>query len=539
MTQHFPTMRNLTALLGSTGLCLLAAIACDGEGATIIGNNGGNAGQTGNVGGSDNTAQGGDGGSAPEGGSSGSENTATGGTSPGGAAGNGAGGTDPVLTDCPDHPNVTAREDRCEISSSLAAPITEDLTLDAANVWLMTGPVIIGDDSAETVLTVEAGTTVFGNALSFILIQRGSKIIADGEPTAPIVFTSSRPVGERGPLDWGGLVINGRAPINRPDATEGDPGSQAGEAQTGRFGGNVPADDSGTLNYVRVEFAGRNIDPENELNGIAFQGVGSETDVDFVQVHMVQDDGIEFFGGTVNVKHVVVTGANDDSVDWTEGWVGKAQFIIAEELNSSSNLSADPRGIEADNIQSTTFIEAPFSDPILSNITLIGRAGAGGNTQNGMRLRRGTKGEIWNSIVYGWGACLEISETPTVDNVNDGSLLLKNVVFNCGGAAPVGGAAASVFLDAGNALVAGIDPVNDPANVLVLTDPVLPAPAVPAVATDPCLRGILGCWLPAAGSPAIGIGANTPDLFFDQVTYAGAFNATDDWTAGWIQTANN
>lgn len=527
-------LATLRTLLGGSCVSLLA-IACSGDDPTIIDASGvGNAGQAASNGVSAGTNAGGPsnagspvamGGSAGSGGSGAGVGSTTGGSATGSAGGatgsaggatGGAGGA--TAAACPVHPNVTEAPGRCQISSSLAAPITTNLTLDANHVWLMTGPVIVGDDAAETVLTVEAGTTVFGNALSFILIQRGSKIVADGTAEAPIVFTSSQEVGTRGSQDWGGLVINGRAPINRPDNTPGDPGSQAGEAQTGRFGGSITDDNSGTLRYVRVEFAGRDIDPENELNGIAFQGVGSGTVVDFLQVHIVQDDGIEFFGGTVNVKHVVITGANDDNLDWTEGWVGKAQFIVAQELTASGNLSADPRGIEADNINSMTFVEEPFSDPIVSNVTLIGRAG---NTNDGMRLRRGTRGEIWNTVLSGWGPCVQLTEAPTFANVTDTSLALQNLVFNC--ASTVGGADA--------ALAAGTDLTDGTANVL--STPGLLTNA----AGEACTAAVLGCWVPGVGSSALAIGAGPTDPFFTTVDYAGAFDGTTDWTTGWIETA--
>ena len=482
MTRHHHSHSSLLQRLGATGLCLLAA-ACGEDDPTIIEPGGAGGTQSGNAG---------------------STGASAGGTSAGGTSAGGAGGGD--ATACPDHPNITEATGRCEISSSLAAPITTDLTLDNEHVWLMTGPVIIGDDTDPTVLTIEAGTTVFGNDQSFILVQRSSRIVADGTAEAPIVLTSSAEVGSRAPRDWGGLVLNGRAPINVGDNTASDPGSAPGEADTGRFGGDDPADDSGVLRYVRVEFAGRDVDPENELNGIAFQGVGSGTVVDFVQVHMTQDDGVEFFGGTVNVKHVVITGANDDNVDWTDGWTGKAQFIIAQQLPESGSLSSDPRGIEADNEEGNNSAE-PYSSPILSNLTLIGRTG---NEFEGMRLRRGTKGQIWNSVINGWGPCVQVTEAQTIANVADDSLDVLNLVFNC--ASAVGGDAE--VLQAGEALTA------DPANVIV-GDPLL---------TD---------WQPGEGSPALGIGAGPTDAFFDTVDYAGAFDGTDDWSAGWIETATN
>jgi hypothetical protein len=402
---------------------------------------------------------------------------------------------------CPDHPNLTEGAGGvCSISGGANAPITQDLRLVAGKEYLLNGPVFIGDDSAETVLTIDAGVTVYGGAGSFLLIQRNSKIMAVGTADAPIVLTSAKAAGTRGASDWGGLVINGKAPINNADAADG---SAPGEAGTGRYGGNTSNDSSGVLKYVRVEFAGNKVDDENELNGIAFQGVGAGTEVDFVQTHMTSDDGVEFFGGTVNVKHLVVTGADDDCIDWTGGWRGKIQFAIAQQLPESGPEAE--RGVEADNLEANNSA-TPFSSPILSNVTLISRTG---NTAEGMRLRRGTKGQLWNFIVKGFGGfCARVSETQTEANVDDGSLAVQNHVYECGtGAASTG---------------KGEEMINRDGAQVLTADPMLGAD-----------------WQPAAGSPALGIGAGPTDSFFDTVDYAGAFDGTIDWAAGWIEPAVN
>jgi hypothetical protein len=308
------------------------------------------------------------------------------------------------------------------------------------------------------------------------------------------VITSAKAVGQRGPEDWGGLVINGKAPINNADNADG---SAPGEAGTGRYGGNSATDSSGVLKYLRIEFAGNKVDAENELNGIGFQGVGSGTEVDFIQTHMTSDDGIEFFGGTVQVKHVVVTGSDDDCFDWTGGWQGKAQFVVAEQ-SAASGLEAE-RGIEADNLEANNSA-TPFSNPTLSNMTLIARSG---NGAEGMRLRRGTRGAFHNFIVTGFGgACIRVTETQTESNVDDSSLTIANHVHNCTGAL------ADKAVDLANGEVTEADPN-------------------------------LSNWQPQAGSAALGIGAGPADAFFETVDYAGAFDGTNDWTAGWIETATN
>jgi hypothetical protein len=367
--------------------------------------------------------------------------------------------------------------------------MTQDLTLTADNEYLLDGPVFVGNDTDETVLTIEAGVTVYGGDGSFLLIQRGSKIEANGTAAAPIVLTSAQEVGQRGPSDWGGLVLNGRAPINNGDAN----GEADGEAGTGTYGGDMAADDSGTLRYVRVEFAGNKIDTENELNGIAFQGVGSGTDVEYVQTHMTSDDGMEFFGGTVNVKHVVITGADDDSLDWTGGWTGKVQFVVVQQL-TESGLEAE-RGIEADNLEANNSA-TPFSDPTLSKITLIARPD---QAADGLKLRRGTRGEIHNSIITGFGGeCLDVDDTQTETNVGDGTLAISRLVLDC----TAGAADASA-----TPMVAGSN----------------------SVTMAPALTG----WAPSNTSPALDIGAGPADAWFDTVDYAGALDGTTDWTTGW------
>ncbi len=400
----------------------------------------------------------------------------------------GGGDGDPTGADCPDHPSVTEMNGVCVISGGSGSEVTQDLTLTADKAWFLNGAVFIGDDAGKTVLTIEAGTTIQGGDTSFLLIQRGSQIMAEGTADKPIVMTSALPEGERGSSDWGGLIINGKAPLNYGANNEAE-----GEAGTGTFGGTDPADNSGVLKYVRVEYAGALVDAQNELNGIAFQGVGSGTTVDYVQTYLTADDGIEFFGGTVNVKHVVISGADDDSIDWVGGWSGNAQFLVVEQL-PDSGMEAE-RGIEADNLEADP-TATPYSDPVLSNVTLVARAG---NGATGAQLRRGTKGELHNFIITGFGGpCITVDGDETAANVADNSLVIANHVHNCTGALD----GAAVDLAAGANVVTG-DPMLD------------------------------DNWMPMTGSPALGIGAAPAGAFFEAVDYAGAFSATENWAQGW------
>ena len=193
-------------------------------------------------------------------------------------------------------------------------------TWTSANYYVLRGAVFVRSGST---LNIEAGTRVIGESGSVgtLIVERGGRLNAIGTATAPIVFTSDQPIGQRGRGDWGGLIINGRAPLNFGS------GEAAGEGDTGVYGGTDPNDNSGILRYVRVEFGGIEFSPDNELNGIAFQAVGRGTQVDHVQSHLSRDDAMEWFGGTVDGKYLVMSGAADDSLDWTFGWSGRVQFV--------------------------------------------------------------------------------------------------------------------------------------------------------------------------------------------------------------------
>jgi hypothetical protein len=312
------------------------------------------------------------------------------------------------IDDCPAHPAVTAMGDYCRISASLGSEIKTDLELKPVkgkkgyqiNQGVFVGEDVGGKASPDTskksaTLTISKGVTLYGaDALSFLLVNRGSKLIAEGTKNYPIVFTSGASGANR-PGRWGGLIINGRAPSNKADAN----GDVAGEAGTGKYSGPDTEDNSGVVKYVRIEFGGGKIDNMNELNGLALQGVGGKTVIDYVHIHANDDDGIEFFGGTVDAKHIIVTGAADDGIDWTDGWVGRMQFAIVQQwkyTNPGSGADDAANGIEADSNSTTT--RTPISDPVLSNITMIGDTSVT-NRAHGLILRRGTKGKFHNFLV--------------------------------------------------------------------------------------------------------------------------------------------
>ena len=377
------------------------------------------------------------------------------------------------------------------------------LLLTADKVWVLQGGVFIGNDNKEnSTLTIEPGTKIVGaTGADFLVIQRGSKIFAEGTSKSPIVFTSiNSGVTDRG--QWGGLIINGNAPINVPGGEK--KGEGVGALGTGFYGGKNPADNSGVLKYVVVEYAGFEISPDNELNGIAFQGVGNGTIVDYIQVHKNADDGVEFFGGTVDVKHVLLTGNKDDSMDWTEGWTGRAQFVIVDQFEDKAN-----NGIEADS--SKIINAAPRSNPILSNMTFVGTMGAAAKGGSALLLRRGTGAEILNSVFTNFkNGCVDIDDDQTYE--------ANAIVFE------------------GNFVDCDVNFVAEPGEKGLAQDIYFEA-GLNFEGVDPMLKG----YAPQAGSPTTQNYDVTPlDPWFSSVDYAGAVkNQNDNWYKGWTNLTRN
>ena len=348
----------------------------------------------------------------------------------------------------------------CELPPVIAA----NTTLTAGPFYAITGPTFVGEDAgadpaapiagaASAALTIDGGVTLFGASGSdFLAVNRGSQIFSNGTSTNPVVFTSRQDVeGNATPASrgqWGGLILNGRAPINACDDAIAVGGSvdceSAGEGGTGNFGGATPEDDSGNLLFTQVLYAGFEITNDNELNGIAFQGVGSGTNVDSIQVYNNGDDGIEFFGGTVNVSRVLLTGNDDDSIDWTDGWVGSLQFGLVQQAAANGD-----QGIEADNNGDDNLAE-PVSNPTLSNITLISQ-----QRDIGALFREGTGVTLVNAIITGFqDGGIDIDDAATFNNIAGGPAgLVEPITIE------------SVFLD--NANAAGVafnfdDAAGDP-----------------------------------------------------------------------------
>ncbi len=337
----------------------------------------------------------------------------------------------PSNTVCPDGEAPTAAvvlggNQICTLSGTY----TEDLHLTRNFDYVISGAVRIGmDNTSDAKLIIDPGVTTYGQSGNdFIWIDRGAQLWANGTKDKPITMTSANDLDATATTrgEWGGLVINGNAPIN--GCSEGTTLCEAaGEGNSGMFGGNDPADNSGSLTYLRVKYAGFLINDLDELNGIAFQGVGSGTNVDYVQVHNNQDDGVEFFGGTVNAKHLYLTGNRDDSLDWTKGWTGSVQHVVVVQGTDTGD-----QGFEMDN-NGDAPDSLPRALPTFSNVTLIGND----NTDIGMLIREGTGGRFHNMVVKGFAdGCIDIDQTETFTVAGTpgnltGDLVMTNTVVDC------------------------------------------------------------------------------------------------------------
>lgn len=290
---------------------------------------------------------------------------------------------------------------------TISGEITADKTIRAIDKNTLKGGVHV---KAGATLTIEKGTTITADAaesVAYILVEQGAKLIADGTADAPIIMTSSDP--KRG--SWGGLILCGKAPIGG--------GTRTAEVGNVTYGGTDAADNSGILRYIRVEYTGNAINSEKEHNGITFNGVGNGTVVSHCQAYYGNDDGFEWFGGTVNCNNLVSIGCKDDCFDWTYGFTGTLSFLYAKQAADEGD-----RGIEADN-DSKANDNAPFSNPTLSNVTLIGRGASFGT--DGMKLREGTKGNISNVLIEGFKESVDLEHNQTFDNAASGGLKVSNV----------------------------------------------------------------------------------------------------------------
>ena len=290
---------------------------------------------------------------------------------------------------------------------------TSNMTLSNTNNYLIRGKVSFVNGTS---LTIPAGTYLFGekSTSGYLVIERGAQIFINGTKANPVVLTSDQDpsVGAMAPGDNGGIVLHGRAIANCANTVAGD--SCVSEGGAGNFGGGNDADDSGSIQYLRIEYSGKEISVDNELNSLTMNAVGSGTTIEYVQCHLGSDDSFEWFGGAARVKHIVATGQDDDGIDWQLGFRGKIQFAVVQQYPNRGD-----KGIEADNSEFN--YSAPFrSNPQLSNITFVGTnppTPGAGSSNRGIHLRRGTAGAIINSVITGFrGPGFDISDAESFAN---------------------------------------------------------------------------------------------------------------------------
>jgi hypothetical protein len=321
-------------------------------------------------------------------------------------------------------------------SLTLSSDITTNTTLSGS--VLLQNKVYVTNGAT---LTILPGTIIRGDLSTqgTLIITKGCKIIAEGTETQPIVFTSNESVGNRAEGDWGGLVILGQAINNQP----GGVANIEGIAPTSNteFGGNNDNDNSGSLKYVRVEFAGIPLAPNKEINGITFGSIGKSTQVDYIQVSFSGDDSFEWFGGTVDCKHLIAYKGIDDDFDTDFGYRGRLQFLLSVRSNTMYDAAGDSNSLESDN-DATGSSNSPQTAAVFSNLTLVGPKGDGttvlpvGETfAKSFRIRRNSSISVFNSLIVGWELGLSLEGGAVEDNFLGDTLSFSNnsfIEFNSG-----------------------------------------------------------------------------------------------------------
>jgi hypothetical protein len=405
--------------------------------------------------------------------------------------------------------------------SILRGSIIKDTTLTADRVWVLNGYVYIANNAT---ITIQAGTRIVSDITNkgALCIERGAKINAVGTASNPIVFTSGKPAGSRIPGDWGGVVILGNAKTNRSST----PIIEGGIDRP--YGGTNDLDNSGTLSYVRIEYAGIAAFPNSEINGLTLGGVGSGTKIEYIQTAYANDDAYEFFGGTVSPKYLIAAYSADDDFDFDFGYTGKIQFAISLRDPAFVDAGDAGNGIESDNDNPPT-TSAPFTRPVISNMTLVGSNGAAGQAANhnfANRWRRNSRFVIRNSILMGYPkAGFSLEQDGTAQAYRDGlSIFRDNLVHSVVEPYKSNTAVITAAEMKTKAESEGTTTFTNAADIQLEAPFNLTAPN----------------FAPKTGSPAL-TGANFGgdlDAFFTTTTYRGAVGTTN-WLSGWTRFFTN
>lgn len=316
-------------------------------------------------------------------------------------------------------------------SVTVSGELTSSTTWTSNNVYLIQGFYYVRDG---VTLTIEPGTVIRGDkdTKGTLLIERGAKLMAEGNIDKPIVFTSNVAVGSRSYGDWGGVVLCGKAAINVAGGTsiiEGGPTSVYG-------GGSTPddADNSGSLKFIRIEFPGIPFVPDKEINGLTLGGIGSGTTLDYIQISYSGDDSFEWFGGTANAKHLITFRGWDDDFDTDFGYRGMIQYAVSLRDKDIADPGSGSNSFESDNDGSGS-TNTPVTQPIFSNVSVFGpkydlTTAINSNFKRAMHLRRNTRTTIYNSVFTGFPTGLFIDGTAAQGNATAGDMKIQNCVLS-------------------------------------------------------------------------------------------------------------
>ena len=425
----------------------------------------------------------------------------------------------------------------------LEGRITANRTLSAKYTYKLRGLVYV---TSGAILTIEPGTTIVGEngQNGGLIITRGCKLIADGTVDKPIVFTSEAATPQRG--DWAGVVLLGQAPNNASfDGVQGVGAVEGGINNSDGLGlygtpsnqQQAPFDNSGILRYVRIEYAGYAFLPDNEINGLTFGGVGSGTVIDHVQVSYANDDSYEWFGGTVNCKHLISFRTLDDDFDTDNGFSGTVQFGISLRDSAVADISKS-EAFESDNDANGSSL-TPQTQAVFSNMTVMGPKATLANTGNslfvwGAQIRRNSSESIFNSIIMGYPNGLFIDATkgtPTDDNIPNSLFVQNTIIAGCPNPVIFSRGTNTTPPMHGNTQTDIISWFNTPAySNSILTN------CSDVKLTDPFNYNSPD-FNPASGSPAASGASFTNSKLtgFEQVDYIGACSSGDTWWKTWTK----
>jgi hypothetical protein len=453
-----------------------------------------------------------------------------------------------LASSCRDEPVVPV-DPTAPLNDTLRGAITSNLTLRSNKIYYISGVTFVKNNAN---LTIEPGTIIkaIKGSKATLVITRGSKIIAEGTATNPIVFTSNQAPGSRSTGDWGGIVIAGKARVN--STVSGAANSKLLEgfdaAEAAQYGGDIigggtdDADNSGILKYVRIEYSGISLSatPNSELNGLSMIAVGSGTVIDYVQVSYSGDDSFEWWGGAVNAKHLVAFSGVDDDFDTDNGFSGKVQFGLGVRDPNLSDVSISngaSHSFETDNedpIPASGIGSSPITTCTFSNMTLLGPLNFTATLPSNHKFarailsRRLTNQGIFNSVFSGFPVGLNVGDSVTVLQANNGNVPIANTIF---ASFPSGRVLNnSTFANTNNFRAAtyymGASFANDTLTTLAQLN-------LPNATTLPNIGAV-----PNAGSPLLTGAAFTNSRLtsgFTNVAYRGAFGAGDNWLANWVE----